>query len=267
MSDIDAQEQQHMNVADQGQTKPTDGTDQRTDQEKETDRKLAERLSHIIEDANQKCLPLCNMIRKVDLIRSLDYPSVINTTKHIEQMESQKEEDRDENELVKSVKPLLQQAEQILNETNGAIRGADPDNRLSNKAKRNMQDHKATPDEQRLAEALKVVRPLGIILPSNISLTRSFRWFKKSAAPSNGPRTSSIPSLRPSGISDLSSRPWANPLTQIVGGVGLLLAGVLNLVNKLLSALGLDSLLKGIVAATGLDKIYKGLGLGNLMKM
>lgn len=51
------------------------------------------------------------------------------------------------------------------------------------------------------------------------------------------------------------------PLTQIVGGIGLLLAGVLNLVGRLLSGLGLDSLLKGIVAATGLDKIYKGLGL------
>lgn len=39
------------------------------------------------------------------------------------------------------------------------------------------------------------------------------------------------------------------PLTQIVGGVGLLLAGVLNLVGKLLSGLGLDSLLKGIYSA------------------
>lgn len=42
----------------------------------------------------------------------------------------------------------------------------------------------------------------------------------------------------------------AAPLTQIVGGVGLLLAGVLNLVGRLLSGLGLDSLLKGIVSAT-----------------
>ena len=42
----------------------------------------------------------------------------------------------------------------------------------------------------------------------------------------------------------------AEPLTQIVGGVGLLLAGVLNLVGNLLKPLGLDSLLKGIVSAT-----------------
>ena len=69
------------------------------------------------------------------------------------------------------------------------------------------------------------------------------------------------------------------PLTQIVAGVAMLLAGVLNLLGNLLSGLGLDSWLKGIVAATvrfyttghrkranvvliqGLDKIYKGLGL------
>jgi hypothetical protein len=74
-------------------------------------------------------------------------------------MFAKKEEDRDETELVKQVKPLIEQAEKILNETNGAIKGADPDNRLSNKAKRNQQDHKATPEEQRLAEALKTVCP------------------------------------------------------------------------------------------------------------
>jgi len=72
-------------------------------------------------------------------------------------MEAKKEDDRDEGELVKQVRPLIEQAEKILNETSGAIKGADPDNRLSNKAKRNMQDHKATPEEQRLAEALKTV--------------------------------------------------------------------------------------------------------------
>lgn len=43
---------------------------------------------------------------------------------------------------------------------------------------------------------------------------------------------------------------FLEPLTQIVGGVGLLLAGVLNLLGNLLSGLGLDGLLKGIIAAT-----------------
>jgi hypothetical protein len=51
-------------------------------------------------------------------------------------------------------------------------------------------------------------------------------------------------------VVDNKYSPFAEPLTQIIGGVALLLAGVLNLVGKLLSGLGLDSLLKGIVAAT-----------------
>lgn len=81
-------------------------------------------------------------------------------------MEARKDEDRDEGELVQQVKPLLQQAEKILNETMGMIKGADPDNRLSDRAKRHAQTHNATPEEQRLAEALKVVRLPSLALDS-----------------------------------------------------------------------------------------------------
>ena len=44
-------------------------------------------------------------------------------------------------------------------------------------------------------------------------------------------------------------RSCIEPITQIVAGVGFLLAGVLNLVGNLLSGLGLDSLLRGICSA------------------
>lgn len=72
-------------------------------------------------------------------------------------MLARKEEDRDETELTDAVRPLIEEAEKILNETAGAIKGADPGNKLTNQAKRAQLDHKATPEEQRLAEALKVV--------------------------------------------------------------------------------------------------------------
>lgn len=180
-------------------------------------------------------------------------------------MEARKAEDRDEAELVKNVKPLLEQAEKILNETNGAIRGADPDNRLSNKATRNQQDHQATPEEQRLAEALKIVRPVPdpSFLPALSSddatqmvqeVGGTIEWARD--------KLDSFPKAK----RDLG--PLLDALgraSQIVGGVGLLLTGVLNLVGKLLSGLGLDRLLKGIVSATGLDKIYKGMGLDKLI--
>ena len=72
-------------------------------------------------------------------------------------MEKRPDEDKNEDELVKAVRPLIEQVEKVLNETYGMIKGADPDNRLSKQAKRNVGDHKATPEEQRLAEALKVM--------------------------------------------------------------------------------------------------------------
>ncbi|KAJ7021870.1 hypothetical protein C8F04DRAFT_1223985 [Mycena alexandri] len=203
----------------------------RTEQKKETDRKLAERLSALIEDANIKCLPLCKVIRK-----------------HVENME---EEDRDEAELVKNVKPLIEQAEKILNKTNGSIRGADPDNRLSDKATRNMQDHKATPEEQRLAEALQGGASYSVLLALESLLNQVHDSFPK-AKKDLGP------------LLDAMSQPLT--LTQIVGGVVLLLVGVLNLVGRLLSGLGLDSLPKGIVAATGLDNLYRGFGLDKWLK-
>ncbi|KAE9406203.1 hypothetical protein BT96DRAFT_811031 [Gymnopus androsaceus JB14] len=228
--DIEVQEPPKTGAG-QGSVKPGSSTtgDDRTDEQRETDNKLAERLSSLIEDANSRVVPLCKMIRS-----------------HIENMEARKEDDRNEDELVQQVKPLLQQAEKILHETEGMVKGADPDNRLSNKAKRHAQSHSASPEEQRLAAALKVmVEEVGGTIEWARNKLDSFPKAKKDL----GPLLDAL----------------AQPLTQIVGGVMLLLTGVLNLVGKLLSGLGLDSLLKGIVAATGLDKIYNGLGLGKLM--
>ncbi|KAF9077905.1 hypothetical protein BDP27DRAFT_1310388 [Rhodocollybia butyracea] len=198
----------------------------RSKEQIEADKKLAERLSALIEDANSRVVPLCKMIRT-----------------HIENMDARKEEERSEDELVQQVKPLLQQAEKILSETEGMVKGADPDNRLSNKAKRHAQAHSATPEEQRLAAALKVMlEEVGGTIEWARNKLDSFPKAKRDL----GPLLDAL----------------GQPLTQIVGGVMLLLTGVLNLLGKLLSGLGLDSLLKGIVAATGLDKIYTSMGLG-----
>ncbi|PVF95420.1 cytochrome P450 [Serendipita vermifera] len=198
----------------QADTESGHGEDTRTDDQKKVDKQLAERLCGMIENANERVVPLIKSIRK-----------------HIENMDAKKEEDRDEAELEKQVRPQLEQAEKILNETNGAVRGADPDNRLASKAKRNAADHRATPEEQRLAEALKVlIAEVGGTVDWAKNKLDSFPKAKKNV----GPLLDAL----------------AQPLTQIVGAVGLLLAGVLNLVGRLLSGLGLDGLLKGIVAAT-----------------
>ncbi|KAL1746803.1 hypothetical protein HDZ31DRAFT_72651 [Schizophyllum fasciatum] len=206
-------------------------TDDRSPDERKEEAELAERLSRAIEDANERVVPLTKMIRK-----------------HIEAMEAKKEEDRNEQELVKQVKPLLEQAEQILNQTQGVVKGADPDGKIASRAKRHQSDHRATPEEQRLAEALKVlVEEVGGTIDWAKGKLDAFPKAKKDL----GPLLDAL----------------GQPLTQIVGGVALLLSGVLNLLNRLLAGLGLDGLLKGIVAATGLDKIYKGLGLDKWLNM
>jgi len=203
--------------------------DERTPQEIKQDKELAERLSALIEDANQRVIPLCKQIRI-----------------HIENMKARPDEDKNEDELTKAVRPLIEQVEKVLNETNGAIKGADPDNQLTRTATRNLKDHKATPEEQRLAEALKVMVE---------EVQGTIDWAKNELEAFPKAKNDLGPLLDALG----------QPLTQIVGGVGLLLAGVLNLVGKLLSGLGLESFLHGLFAATGLDKIYKGL-MGTVAK-
>ncbi|KAJ4476531.1 hypothetical protein C8R41DRAFT_532848 [Lentinula lateritia] len=146
-------------------------------------------------------------------------------------MDVRPEEDRNEGELVQQVKPLLQQAEQIMNETQGMIKGADPENKISQRAQNHQKAHKATPEEQRLAEALKVmIEEVGGTIEWARNKLDAFPKAKKDL----GPLLDAL----------------GQPLTQIVAGVGMLLAGVLNLLGSLLSGLGLDSLLKGIFAAT-----------------
>ncbi|KZP27918.1 hypothetical protein FIBSPDRAFT_1039909 [Athelia psychrophila] len=196
---------------------------ERTPEDRNQDSKLAERLALLIDDANSRVAPLCKQIRT-----------------HIENMEAREDEDKNEDELVRAVRPLVEQVDKVLNETNGMIKFADPDKRLSRQAKRNMTDHKATHEEQWLADALKVMVE---------EVNGTIDWAKD--------KLESFPKAK----RDLGPLfdALGQPITQIVGGVAMLLAGVLNLLNKAVSGLGLNCLLEGILAATGLNKMYKGL--------
>jgi len=73
----------------------------------------------------------------------------------IDAAERQPKEELDEQKLVDTVKPLIEQGSQILTEANGVIRGLDPDGRISAAAKHKTAAREATPEEYRLAEALK----------------------------------------------------------------------------------------------------------------
>lgn len=57
----------------------------------------------------------------------------------------------------------------------------------------------------------------------------------------------------------------SEPLFQILAAVGLLLNGVLGLVGRLLSGLGLGGLVDSLLGGLGLNKILDGLGLGQVV--
>lgn len=146
-----------------------------------------------------------------------------------------------------------------MTETNGMIRGMDPDGRITANAKQKAATREATPEEHHLAELLKEVRPYNvlneaILTPRQLTgnVTQTIEKAKKKIA--------GMPHVK----KELNPL-WgllAEPLGQILAAVGLLLSGVLGLVGRLLSGLGLGGLLDNLLGGLGIKGILKGLGLG-----
>lgn len=214
-------------------TNPEDSKSEELDPEpltgNETDAEVAKKLTIIIERANERMEPLLKAIKE-----------------HLTAAERDKENDcLDEAGLVKSVKPLLEEATAILRETHGAIKALDPDGSIANNATRKTSDHDATKEEQHLAEALGKLTG---------DVTNAIEEAKKKIA--------GMPKVE----KDLGPllEALSEPLFQIVSGVGLLLNGVLSLLGNILDGLGLGGLVRGLLSGLGLEKVMKGLGLTGL---
>lgn len=192
----------------------------------EQDKKLASQMAMCVQQSIDKIKPILNMI-----------------TDAIDAAERQPKEDLDEQKLVDTVKPLIEEGAQILQEANGVIRGLDPDGRIAANAKHKTAAREATPEEYRLADVLKE-------LTENV--TKTIEQAKKKIAG------------MPHAKKELNPL-WnllAEPLGQILAAVGLLLSGVLGLVGRLLSGLGLGGLLDNLLGGLGIKGILQGLGLG-----
>jgi hypothetical protein len=61
---------------------------------------------------------------------------------------------------VRQVRPLIEEIGKILSETNGIIRGLDPEIRIKGKSKHRSATQEATPEELQLADRLKELRVL-----------------------------------------------------------------------------------------------------------
>ncbi|KAL0767083.1 hypothetical protein CaCOL14_010654 [Colletotrichum acutatum] len=198
--------------------------------EAEADRKLAKNLGGLIEQGLDRLRPICKMI-----------------TQKIEAAERQPKEERDEEQLVKDVKPLIEEGGKLLTELNGSVRALDPDGRIQQNAKSKAQTREATPEEHHLAEVLKELT--GTITETVEGAKRKLEDLPKAKA-----------ELNPL---------WGlltEPLFQILAAVGLLLTGVLNLVGRLLNGLGLGKIVDGLLGTLGLNRLLDGLGLGSLTK-
>jgi len=196
-----------------------------TEEEKEEKRQLEERrdkasqMSNIIDTCIDKSKPLLNQIKQ-----------------HMDNADrDQKNDNLDEEQLVNNVKPLLQEATNIMNDTWGGIRALDPDGKIQKQAK-GKGSGEVTQEEYYLADRLTY---LSDHVQSFIDDTRSKL--------DNMPEAKK--DLNP--LLDMLQQ----PLFQIISAVGLLLSGVLGLVKNLLGGLGLDSILSGI----GLEKVLDGI--------
>ncbi|KAK2938441.1 hypothetical protein FoTM2_001659 [Fusarium oxysporum f. sp. vasinfectum] len=167
-------------------------------EEAEKNKKLAQQLAYQIEQTLERLRPICKSIND-----------------KISAAEAQKPEDRDEEELVRQVKPLIEDGGKILTETNGIIRGLDPDGRIARNAKQKVAGGEATPEEAHLANLLKE-------LSTEIQTTIEEGKRKLEGMPHAKKEINPLWGL------------LAEPLFQIVAAVGLLLSGVLGLVGKLL---------------------------------
>ncbi|GAW13808.1 hypothetical protein ANO14919_031980 [Xylariales sp. No.14919] len=209
---------------------PTETEEEREERlQKEQDRKIAGQIAYCIEQSLDKIKPICRMI-----------------VERINQEEAKNEDDRDEEELVKQVRPLIEEGGKILTEANGVIRGLDPDGRISAQAKHHTAGREATPEEYHLAELLKELTG---------TVTETIENAKR--------KLENLPKAK-KGINPL----WgllSEPLFQIIAAVGLLLSGVLGLVGKLLNGLGLGGLVNNLLGGLGLNKVLDGLGLGSIL--
>jgi hypothetical protein len=181
-------------------------------------------------------------------------------TDAIEAAERQPKEELDEQKLVDTVRPLIEQGGAILTEANGVIRGLDPDGRIQANAKHKTASREATPEEHHLAEVLKEL---------TTTVTQTIENAKKKIAGMPHAKKELNPlwnllagKQAPSPASTLNILTYLEPLGQIIAAVGLLLSGVLGLVGRLLSGLGLGGLLDNLLGGLGLKGILKGLGLG-----
>lgn len=139
----------HVSLLEDIPPEPTESSEDKEKREQQAkDKELAGQLAASIEQSLDKIRPILKMI-----------------TDKVDGAESTPKEELDEEQLVREVKPLIEEGNKILTESIGVIRGMDPDGRIQRNAKHKSATKDATPEEHHLAEVLKEVGLSCIWLP------------------------------------------------------------------------------------------------------
>lgn len=193
------------------------------DEEERT--KAIKRMSQIVDRGLDKVKPLLEMIDQA-----------------IDEAEKKKENSElDEDAFVSKMKPLLENAHGTMQSTLDQIKALDPDNKFERFAKRNVEDAQASPEEKLLIDGCN---ELGTRVKATIDKGRKSIEGMPKAKKELGPLFNML----------------SEPLLQILGAVGLLVAGVLNLLANILNALGLGGALTQVIQGLRLDKLLASMG-------
>jgi hypothetical protein len=207
LSDIPAPEEPAPPEPEPEPEEPEEDPEEKEKREKlERDRKLAIRMSGVIQGALDKLRPILRQI-----------------TSHLENARQVPKGELDEEALVSVVRPLLEKGGSILDETLNEIRDMDPTGEAQNNA-RGPTDRDPLPEEQRLAKLLSTLTQ---------DVTETLDHARTSIAGMPHAKEELTPKL---GL-------LSGPLGKILGAVGLILSAVFELLGGLLGGLGLGDIL------------------------
>ncbi|KAK6500146.1 hypothetical protein TWF481_010500 [Arthrobotrys musiformis] len=206
---------------------PKELTDEEKQQaaDEEERAKVMKRMAQIVDKGLDKVKPLLDMIDQT-----------------IDEAEKKKENNElDEDAFVSKMKPLIENAHSVMQSTLDQIKALDPDNKFERLAKRHVEDAQASADEKMVIDGCN---ELSTRVQATIDKGRKAIEGMPKAKSELGPLFSML----------------SEPLLQILGAVGLLVAGVLNLLANILNALGLGGALTQVLQGLRIDKLLNAMG-------
>lgn len=206
---------------------PKELTDEEKQQlaDEEERAKVMKRMAQIVDKGLDKVKPLLDMIDQT-----------------IDEAEKKKENNElDEDAFVSKMKPLIENAHAVMQSTLDQIKALDPDNKFERLAKRHVEDAQASADEKMVIDGCN---ELSTRVQATIDKGRKAIEGMPKAKSELGPLFSML----------------SEPLLQILGAVGLLVAGVLNLLANILNALGLGGALTQVLQGLRIDKLLNAMG-------